>query len=215
MPTLRNGKATRARKRLITGEELLRHPEWGTCELIDGEVVMLSPAGAGHGQAAMAAAVKINDFVARKRLGVVYAAETGFYLRRNPDKVRAPDCMFISWDRAPAELEMGYLPVVPDLAVEVVDPKDPALTSIEKAQSFVDAGVKLVWVIDYVSRKALVYEQGKPTRMLAEEGVLDGSTVLPGFKLPLKKIWRALEAPKKNPRQIRTATVRERQTKKA
>jgi len=169
---------------------------------------MLSPAGAGHGDAAMFVATSIANFVARHRLGKVYASETGFYLRRNPDTVRAPDCMFVAAERLPAELVRGYLPFAPDLAVEVVDPDDPALATVEKAQSFVDAGVKLVWVVDYLAQRGLVYEQGKPPQLLAADGVLDGRHVLPGFKLPLRKVWQAVGTPVESVRGVRRGVSR-------
>ena len=193
--------STKSIRRRISGEELLRHPELGTCELINGEVIMLSPAGAGHGRVAMFIGGLIWSHVAKKRLGSVFAAETGFYLHRHPDTVRGPDCVFVSAERMPEEPLKGYLPFAPDLAVEVTDPADPPLTTIEKALSFVEAGVKLVWVVDYRAKRAQVYEQGKAPRLLPEDGILDGGRILPGFKLPLQKVWRAVEESTKKKRE--------------
>ena len=186
----------RRMRRLVTGDELLRHPEWGTCELINGEVIMLSPAGYIHGDTAMELGYIIKHFVQRKKLGKVYAAETGFYLRSDPDTIRAPDVMFIARDRVPKTATRGYLRVVPDLAVEVHDPED-TIASVDKAFSFLKAGVKLVWLVDPIGRQVMVLGPGKSQEMLRADGVLVGGKVLPGFKLPLKKLWKSVNAPER------------------
>ncbi|MDW8215413.1 MAG: Uma2 family endonuclease, partial [Roseiflexaceae bacterium] len=65
-------------------------------ELVRGEVIAMAPAGAEHGEMAMTLGAMIYAFVREHRLGVVYAAETGFILARNPDTVRAPDVAFVA-----------------------------------------------------------------------------------------------------------------------
>ena len=77
--------------------------------------------------------IVIGSYVRANDLGEVFAAETGFILRRDPDTVRAPDAAFVDRERLPAgELPPGYLEMVPDLAVEVVSPSDSAREVLEK-----------------------------------------------------------------------------------
>ena len=74
----------------------------------------------------------LANHVEKQQLGVVYAAETGFILGRNPDTVRAPDVAFVSQSRAnQIEGDTGYVPFAPDLAVEVISPKD-TFSSVEE-----------------------------------------------------------------------------------
>ena len=82
--------------KLITAEELFAMADAGPCELVDGEVVPMAPAGAEHGDVAMEIAFRIKAHVRTNRLGKVYAAETGFTIRRNPDTTRAADVAFVS-----------------------------------------------------------------------------------------------------------------------
>ncbi len=93
----------RARKTLLTAEELLRLSTTGRrYELVKGELFEMPPASARHGSAAMRVGSLLNAHVRANQLGEVFTAETGFILRRNPDTVRAPDSSFVARDRLPA-----------------------------------------------------------------------------------------------------------------
>lgn len=86
---------------------------------------MMSPAGGEHGRIAMKIGRLLGNHVAARQSGEVFAAETGFLLSQDPDTVRAPDVAFVN-ARAFTELQdtSGYLPLAPDLVVEVVSPND-------------------------------------------------------------------------------------------
>jgi Uma2 family endonuclease len=56
----------------------------------------MAPAGQRHGRIAMNLLTSLNGSVRAQRLGVVYAAETGFLLASAPDTVRAPDMAFVA-----------------------------------------------------------------------------------------------------------------------
>src|SRR3954462_13130997 len=92
----------------MTAEELLARGDIGRCELIYGELVMMSPAGAEHGVVAMRFGRYLGQFVEDHDLGVVLAAETGFTIERNPDLVRAPDASFIQKSRLKGGITRAY-----------------------------------------------------------------------------------------------------------
>ena len=74
--------------------------------------------------------------------------------------------------------------------VEVVSPWDRASEVSAKAATWLDAGVRLVWVVDPQARLATVHHPGGQDTVLREDGILDGEDVLPGFRLPLASILR-------------------------
>jgi Uma2 family endonuclease len=177
--------------RLVTAEELYEHPEWGRCELHSGRVKFMSPAGAEHGSIAIKIALRLGAFIEKHGLGELFAAETGFFVTRNPDTVAAPDVMFLSKGRIPAGgIPKQYLPIAPDLAVEVVSPFDRFSELTEKAESYIRAGVKLVWIVDPQTRRAHVYRPGKAMQTLTTDQSLSGEEVLPGFELALNEILK-------------------------
>ena len=55
-----------------------------------------------------------------------------------------------------------------------------------KAAMWLDAGARLVWVVDPQGRLATVHHPGGQDTVLREDGALEGEDVLPGFRLP----WR-------------------------
>src|SRR5205809_125948 len=113
---------TTGASKLVTADQLLSMRDTGRCELIYGELVMVSPAGAEHGVVAVRLARSVTDYVEQNDLGFVFAAETGFKLATDPDLVRAPDGSFVRNDRISGGIPKGYFPGPPDLAIEVVSP---------------------------------------------------------------------------------------------
>ena len=173
----------------MTAEELLELPDDGMRhELVEGELRTMAPAGVGHGWVALAIGSRIFDHVERQGLGRAYGAETGFILRRGPDTVRAPDVAFVAVDRVPSAVR-GFGELAPDLVVEVVSPSDRASEVAAKAAMWLDAGVRLVWVVDPQARLAAVHHPGGLVTVLREDGALDGEDVLPGFRLPLAPLF--------------------------
>ena len=110
--------------RLITGEELLAMGDIGPCELIDGRIVPMSPAGVEHGVLEQRLGRALGAFVEDRRLGWVLVGEVGIYTRRTPDRVRGADAAFISGQRLPQRPKKGFLEVAPELVCEVMSPDD-------------------------------------------------------------------------------------------
>jgi len=173
---------------LLTGEDLLRLPDRGRrYELVRGELVEMSPPGGSHGKRALRLGRIVDEFVERSGLGTA-AVESGFYLARSPDTVRGPDVLFISKERLDPDVEVdGYFEVVPDLAVEVASPGDTYTEISSKVDEYLHAGVRLVWVVDTRARKVTVYPGGQ---ILSEQDTLGGGDVLPGFEVPVWRLFR-------------------------
>jgi Uma2 family endonuclease len=87
-------------------------------------------------------------------------------------------------DRAPE----GFSDVVPDLAVEVLSPEDRPRQVFDKIGEYIQAGVRLVWVVDPRQRSAAVYRSLTDMRTLGLADSLEGEDVLPGFRCGLAEI---------------------------
>src|SRR6266513_2458561 len=87
--------------RLLTVEEFEALPDTDQyrSELVRGRVVREPPAGYGHGGIAATVCAMLHAHVRARRLGQVFAAETGFVLAALPSTVRAPDAAFVSNER--------------------------------------------------------------------------------------------------------------------
>jgi Uma2 family endonuclease len=175
---------------LLTADELLHLnlPNKRT-ELVRGVLIVREPAGYQHGEVAMNLAASIYAFVKPRQLGRVLAAETGFILERGPDTVRAPDVGFVSAAREPSPRPRGYASFAPDLAVEVLSPDDRPGEVLEKVGDWLNAGTRLVWVVDPIRRNARVYRADGSETQLGDDDALDGEDLLPGYRCRLADVF--------------------------
>jgi Uma2 family endonuclease len=175
---------------LVTADELFRMPDAGCrYELVQGELRRMSPAGFQHGRLIMNIATPLDQYVRQHKLGVVCAAETGFLLVSDPDTVRAADVAFIQQTRLTNESEAGYWPGAPDLAVEVISPNDLYTEVDEKVTDWLEAGTRMVVIVNPRKRTVTVYRSLHQIVILREQDMLDGHDVLPGWKLPIAEIF--------------------------
>ena len=184
--------------RLLTAPEFAELPEEGPyrLELVRGRVVRSPRPGVLHGRIALRLGRMLDEFVEAGGHGVV-VVEAGTLLERDPDTVRGPDIAFYSQDRIP---ESGYATTYwrpPDLAVEITSPGSRVGEIQERVKGYLDAGVRLVWVIDPSSRTATTYRTCGEARLLGVEDALEGGDVLPGVRLPLVTLF-ALSPPRRS-----------------
>ncbi len=160
------------------------------CELIKGELIEMPPAGWTHGRIANAIAFALTAYVKDRNLGEVASAETGFVIGRDPDTVRAPDVSFVSGERLIGIGELsGFLEISPDLAVEVVSPSDSAGVVHAKAEGWLEAGTRLVWVIYPDSKSVVVYRTEGRAQVLHEGDTLNGAPVFDSFVMSVREIF--------------------------
>jgi len=176
---------------LITAEQLLAMPDDGwRYELVDGELRRMSPPGYEHGRIAMNLAWRLAQHARSRKLGDVLAAETGFLVRSNPDRVRAPDVSFVATERVQLGRERpGYFRGAPDLAVEVVSPSDSYSELEEKVFQWLEAGARAVVVIDPRTRNVSLYRGRDDIRVLGPSDVLDLSFVVDGFSVTVAELF--------------------------
>ena len=177
--------------RLMTADELLHMPDDGSVrhELIEGELIELPPPGFLHGVVVSNVSAVLRDFARARALGVV-TTEAGFLISTDPDTVHAPDVSFVSADRLPTGYRpSGYLPFAPDLAVEVVSPTDRPRAVREKAQAWLAAGSRLVWLVYPSTMAVTVHRPGGEPFELVSGQTLDAAPVLEGLRIPVSSLF--------------------------
>jgi Uma2 family endonuclease len=176
--------------RLLTAEEFWSLPSSRWAELIDGVPIEMSPPGPEATGIAATITWLLSTYVRPRALGKVFT-DVGTIIRRNPDAVRAPDVAFIRAERVPAGgfPARGFTDVVPDLVVEVVSPGDTAAEVQSKVREWLEAGVRLVWVVYPSSRTVNVARSLLDRETLAVGDVLDGGDVIPGFICPVEDLF--------------------------
>jgi Uma2 family endonuclease len=171
-------------KTSYTPDESFKLPDRDLYELVDGELVKRFMS-AISGIAGLNIGSRLRNFGTQHRLGWTFTSSSGLQcFARSPLTVRWPDAAFILAERLTIDQlwEEGWVKVVPDLAVEVVSPNDLAYEVRRKAQEYLAACVRLVWVIYPPSRDAEVFRSDGTKRLISEVQELDGEAVIPGFR---------------------------------
>ena len=177
--------------RRMTAEDLLDMPDDGfRYELVRGELRKMGPAGHVHGKLAMAVVARLWMHVKANGLGEVYGAEAGFVLGSDPDHVRAPDAAFIRRERVEAAGDAwGFFPGAPDIAVEVVSPRDRYSEVEEKVADWLGGGAQAVIVVDPGRRAVKVHRSAGDAAVLTEEGVLSVEDVVHGWQMRVAEVF--------------------------
>jgi Uma2 family endonuclease len=142
----------------------------------------------------------LRGFLDQHDLGVLAGADGTIRLMRG--LVRIPDISFVSWERLPGQqLPSEPIPeLAPDLANEVLSKGNTKGEMARKLREYFLVGVRRVWFVDPTRRTVRVFTAPDQSMLLTEDQTLDGGDVLPGFFLPLRKLFGKLPPPSRQPR---------------
>jgi Uma2 family endonuclease len=131
--------------------------------------------------------LELGFYLRRSRVGEVLLSENLYAL--SPNTRRAPDLAVILGDRR-AELENAkVIPIIPEIAIEVLSPSETPRMILRKLKQYFEAGVKEVWLINPETSSAEIWTSPNPP-----DGELTGadaltSPLLPGFQLTLQELF--------------------------
>lgn len=118
------------------------------------------------------------------------SADPGIITRRNPDTVRRPDLAFYGASRIPRDPPREkYWPASPELVFEIRCPGDRNKDVIQKVADYLNADVLTVVVIDPEKKRVEVYSADQAPLILNVGGVLSIPDVLPGFEVPVQRLF--------------------------
>ena len=154
-------------------------------EYVKGELIPMAAPSAEHGLIGANVSWYLSQYVRENQLGAVVGSETGFQVG---ERVLRPDVAFVSTPRLPEDLLKAF-PVPPDLAVEVISPSEAFRKVVEKAFAYLEAGTRLVWVIEPGSKTVLVYRSETDITLLTSDDTLTGEDVVEGFACQVAELF--------------------------
>ena len=161
-------------------------------ELIEGELLTMSPPGGLHGELAYMIARYIGNFIEEHGLGTV-TVETGYHPPEGRHTLLSPDVAFLSSAKISRPLPEKYIPVMPDLAIEILSPNDTLRQARRKAALYLRHGTQLVWIVLPAEKGVDVCRAvdgpGLNIEFVGQESSLSGEQVLPGFELKLELLF--------------------------
>jgi Uma2 family endonuclease len=156
----------------------------------NGELIVMPPTGGETGKRNAKLTARFVLWNEQTQLGEVFDSSTCFKLPNGPD--RSPDVSWIKltrWIALSAEQREKFPPIAPDFVLELMSPSDSLSETQAKMQEYMNAGVKLGWLIDRKTRRVEIYRQGQSKEVLESPTSLSGENILPGFVLDLQIIW--------------------------
>lgn len=160
--------------------------------MIDGEIVDAAAAGGEAGSIGTMIGYHVPSHVLPHRWGQVSGVDGGFVLSHGQpnEMLRAADVAFVQTERVPFPPERVRFPrLTPDLAVEVVPPNDRLEEVAAKTAPWLESGVRLMWIVGPSRRTVAIRVPGQTMRVPSEGEELDGSDVLPDFRVPVAEIF--------------------------
>ena len=123
--------------------------------------------------------------------GEVYDGEAGLYLRRNPDTAVGVDVVYMPPGSAAAQTDLTtMLEGKPTLAIEVLSPSNTEEEVNEKVDDYLAVGVPLVWIVDPHLQTVTVLRPNLPPEMFNTTHTLSADPHMPGFTVPVIKLFR-------------------------
>ena len=150
--------------------------------LIDGVMIMESPASYTHEDLFGFLNSILRIYVSQKKLGIILGSR--FLIRFSDYTGFEPDLLFVSNSRRHIVKEQ-HVEGAPDVIIEIVSPSSRHLDQVEKKNYYAEFGVKEYWLIDPYRQTAefLYNHQGNWMPLPVDENGIFHSKVLTDFWL--------------------------------
>ena len=180
---------------LKTAEDLLALPEDGIRRWIVNGVIKeigITTRNRFHAKTEATVCYELNLWTKSKpkpRFQVL-SGEAGIRLQREPDVTFGADVALISPEVMSQQTnESTIIEGIPQLIVEVASPSDTFETWWEKIKQYKKFGVPLTWIVNPYDRTVGIHRPGQPPVVLNETQELICEPELPGFKVPVIRLF--------------------------
>jgi len=173
----------------VTLDDLMALGSDANVEVVNGEIVYMSPVGGLHHIITGNIYRTLDGHVVPNRLGIVFMDGLLYLLKENQQGLRGarvPDVSFVRKERIPKDWNMERpFPGAPDLAVEVVSPGDDVDELLERVRDYLEAGTAQVWVFYPRQKEIHQYRSSTPdiVRVYTGRDQIDVDELFPGLVL--------------------------------
>jgi len=151
-----------------------------------GELIIMPPVGGESGNRESNLMIDVGIWNRQIELGYTFSSSTIFKLPNGGN--RSPDVAWIKkerWEALTPEQKRKFPPIAPDFVIELRSATDDLKTLREKMVEYMDAGVKLGWLINPQHQQVEIYRLGKEVELRNLPTTLLGEDILLGFSLSL------------------------------
>ncbi|MDZ7359625.1 MAG: Uma2 family endonuclease [candidate division KSB1 bacterium] len=175
----------------VTVDELEKMSLPYPAELYNGKVVF-KMANFAHGKIQTRIARELDLYLQQHPIGEVIT-ETNFRLWPDrPGESRIPDIAFVKKERSPKNW-YRFPDGAPDLAIEIIFPDERSEEMMDKVDEYLQQGSRMVWLV--FPKKREVWTCASLNTYQRVRDVLTAPDLLPGFELPVGKIFEGIPVP--------------------
>ncbi len=182
-------------EKLYTVEALMALGSDARIEVIEGEIVEMSPVGGLHHFIGGNIYRALDRYAQETNYGYAFMDGLLYLLHKEGPGIRGAQVPDVSFIRAADmitdwKIEQPY-PGAPTMAVEVMSPDDKIEEVLRRVRRYLQAGTEQVWVVFPYDKELHQYPRETPStvRIYREGDTLDGGGLLPDFTLIVKDIF--------------------------
>lgn len=153
-----------------------------------GALIIMSPVGGESGNREADLIIDLGIWNRQTGLGFTFSSSTIFKLPNGAD--RSPDAAWIRrerWEALTSQQRRKFPPIAPDFVIELRSATDDLVSLRDKMGEYLDAGVRLGWLINPQAQQVEIYRLGQQVEVRNLPTELSGEEVLPGFTLSLSR----------------------------
>ena len=164
----------------------------GKAELVNGEIVCMSPAGDEPGQAGFMIAIRLREYTQQRGRGLAVPDNVGFRVNLPHRESFSPDAAYHTGPRTGIRCLEG----APIFAVEVCSEHDygprAERAMQEKRADYFACGTQVVWDVDLQSEDVIKsYKASDPEHpvIFRRGDIADAEPAVPGWRMPVDDLF--------------------------
>ena len=181
-----------SQKTEATVEDLYHVPDNGKAELVNGEVVLMSPTGYAPGYASAEIFVSLREYARRTKKGHAVPDNVGFIVDLPNRKSFSPDAAYYMGK----PVGMKFLEGAPVFAAEVRSENDYGEAAereiAQKRADYFAAGTLVVWEVDLLGDDVVrVYRASDPQSpaVYRRGDIAEAEPAVPGWSMPVDDLF--------------------------
>jgi len=177
-----------------TIDDLYHTPDGAKAEIVNGELVVMSPTGRMPNYAATTIVLSLHTYCRKTRRGIAVSDNAGFAVDLPHRKSFSPDAAYYDGPNSGMKFFQG----APQFAVEVRSEGDYGKSAerelAAKLADYFAAGTLVVWDVDLLSAdvvRAYAAAQPEVPQIFHRDEIASAEPAVPGWSLPVNELFEA------------------------
>lgn len=184
--------AVRKARHTATIKDLYKIPENAKAEIVDGEVVIMSPTGVAPNYAAGEIFASLREYARRTKAGRAVTDNAGFKVNLPGRKSFSPDAAFHSGSGKGMQFFEGAPVFAAEVRSEYDYGREAEQEMAKKRADYFAAGTLVVWDIDLLGKDVVkVYRASDPENptIYRRGEIAEAEPAVPGWKMAVDELF--------------------------